>query len=928
MFAIPFGRIFWKEYRVHRGLWLSCFLIGCLFQILLWWSILDPTARADTLPGGAVYFSVMYAVGCGALLFAGEREDRTSEWLLSLAVPPGPTLGAKFGFAVISTLALQLFLALLSLVLLQGTPYSLANLFVPFALTVLVWSALGSLFSQRVMTSIPVMAFLCLFPHLALLFCFGRMLGQNGRSDAEVWVGVVVLSCCAFGLDCWIGWRWCQGKYLAGGQLQNFYAGVRRKWGHLDLRTTVTSRIPVCAEYEQSWRRTWQRLIWQERHRNSFHRLILISGGLLALFLSIGGLVLRNPTDRNALTLLFLGLMIPIPLVMGIMGFRSDASFHQLRFLAHRGVSPGSVWLAKHAVWLTRAFWLPFVLIAIAWIFDSLLDPPAVAQTGRSPFQNFFTVISLRQGLFVWFVLLGYGSGQLASLLFQRTVLALTFGVLLNLVLIFWYGMMDAYLEVPEWWSLGLPVFAMLALTLWQMKPWLLENGSWSRRWKLASALIAIPACLVALLAYHRVAEASRPLPIDPGLAQMLNSSAAVTRSVIAGDESKRLRLQALSQVAFNQDVANEVVEILKDDSISLLPAYPLEVQTFKFSDRLRDILCRQANFYCGIDLLDKALECHLANLRLSRSLSMGGPYYSWLFASHTQGFTLEDLVAWANHPAQTPESIRSAIKLIEAELAKFPSATGPIAKSYADDRRTWILSSRAEMIEELTRLKAFEYSSVGWLPAFLPWERKRADLLMTRDAQLRLAAVWSLETRLATPKTMANQSVSRDFNAIANANEKLNSTTAISHFTNSPLSGILGSVLNHHTNLRAAIIRMELIAYRLERGTLPNRLIELMPSMNGVLLVDPWSGRLFDYDPSFLMSSGRNHLQLIPGNGTDVELMFDGNSLSENRYRFSQLRTGTAREIQQRLKELKQMGDVSQYLFPIPPPMSSDIRF
>ena len=121
MFAVPFNRMFWKEYRVQRALWLSCLLIGVVFQITLGCAALHPEIRSDVLLSMASVFPVMYAVGCGALLFASEREDRTSDWLVSLSVPPATLLTAKFAFAFVSVVALQLVLALLSLVLLGGT---------------------------------------------------------------------------------------------------------------------------------------------------------------------------------------------------------------------------------------------------------------------------------------------------------------------------------------------------------------------------------------------------------------------------------------------------------------------------------------------------------------------------------------------------------------------------------------------------------------------------------------------------------------------------------------------------------------------------------------------------------------------------------------------------------------------------------------
>ena len=105
MFAAPFNRMFWKEYRAQRALLFSCLLIGIVTQITLGFTALHPEIRSDFLLGAASFFPVMYAVGCGALLFASEREERTADWLTTLSIPPAPSLTAKFAFAVASVVA-------------------------------------------------------------------------------------------------------------------------------------------------------------------------------------------------------------------------------------------------------------------------------------------------------------------------------------------------------------------------------------------------------------------------------------------------------------------------------------------------------------------------------------------------------------------------------------------------------------------------------------------------------------------------------------------------------------------------------------------------------------------------------------------------------------------------------------------------------
>jgi hypothetical protein len=605
---------------------------------------------------------------------------------------------------------------------------------------------------------------------------------------------------------------------------------------------------------------------------------------------------------------------------MGILGFRSDQNLCQLRFLANRGLSPRLVWLVKQSVWLPRAIVLPIIFCMIAVITGLFFHPISAMRLRTSVETNLGTLSSI-----LWIPLLGYASGQLAAMTVRRSVLAIVIAILLNVVTVLWFYLMMS-LQVPLWWSQGLLVVGMLLLTLWQSKPWLMEDASWPRLLKLGAAIVLGPAALALLLAYHRVSEV-QPVALDRSLSSLLLSAQESPRPVTAAEEKIRLRLERLSHVNVADDTAttDEIIELLRNDSLSLEPKYPYEETATQYSQRLTQILARQADEYLDNDQLDKALECHLANLRLARFLSRGS-YLAWSHASVLQGWTLEKFVTWSNHPLQTAASIRAAVKQIESELSVFPSATKGIARSYQDDHRRWSTSSRSQVIEALTELKAMDGDSWGLslMPALLPWERKRATLVMTRDAEIRFAAIWSLEKRLESPSGAANRTVTREFIPLADANELLIRTTPLSQFMTFPLRGIIGSVLIRHTIIRATLTRMELMAYRMEHGRLPERLVELMPAINSAYLVDPWSGRLFDFDSAFLLSHGEYGIELIPANAREIELTWNG-SPPDKRRLFSQLIDGSSEEINARVAELKKEGNLFYNLFPIPAPPKSE---
>ena len=920
MFAVPFHRMFWKEYRVHRALWFSCLLIGVVCQITVGFMALHPDIRSEFLLAAASFFPVMYAVGCGALLFASEREERTADWLVSLSIPPAPSLTAKFSFAVASVVALQSVLAIFSLALLGGTTAeNLRTMFFPFALVVLIWSSLGSVLSRRVLMSVPLTFLLGLVSHLLLLFVLTSWSRQPFHVTTPIYIAVGMLSVCALGFDVWLGWRWCLGQYIDGSSLDNVNFRLTDIWQSSSKSRTTTSRLTTRVESEQAWYRTWQRLVWQERNRESLHWAMLIGGVLLGLLNAVNGQIgSNNPSTRDAVAFLVIGLASLIPFSMGVLGFRSDANRSQSRFLAFRGISPASVWMAKQAVWMWRAFWLPIAVIGCARFFEALFADRYGMD--KLPMASVVSTMSNRPWLTVWVVLLSYGSGQLAALLFQRTINAIAIGVMLNVVLIGWVGLCDV-LSVPQWCFLGLPVLAMFLITFWQIRPWLLEDNSWSRKWKLAVALIGAPSLIVMGLACFRVTEAAAFPPVDQSLVSLFQSTRIDSKPTTAEQESVRLRLEQLTQTEeADQTVADEIVELLNHENVSLKPQYNYEERVLAYTLKIRQILDSQADAYLDKGALDKSLECRLASLRLARFLSRESTVYGWWSGSIIQSMTLENLVALVNHPLQTPESIRSAMKSIEAELARFPSATEGIAATYELDRQTWILSSRAELIDELTRMKVdAEPANLMMFPALLPWERKRADLLMTRDAEFQFAMIWSLEQQLQTPKSNAYQNVTKTIEGSESVINHLKNTTFFVRFANSPLRYSVQRVLDRHTSVRAALTRMELIAYRLEHGKLPDRLVELIPNFNGVNLVDPYSGRLFEYYPTFLLSSGQRGVELLPGDARNIQFHWAGATSNDKQHGFNEILNGTPEEGVSRLAELKKDGNLSQSLFLIP---------
>ena len=101
-----FWRLVWKEYRVQRALWFSIVALTLLLQCL----VLLLSDRRDGFVGPLfalpVLMAALYALGCGATLFATERETGTYEFQRSVPVASSTVFWGKVAFALASTAAL------------------------------------------------------------------------------------------------------------------------------------------------------------------------------------------------------------------------------------------------------------------------------------------------------------------------------------------------------------------------------------------------------------------------------------------------------------------------------------------------------------------------------------------------------------------------------------------------------------------------------------------------------------------------------------------------------------------------------------------------------------------------------------------------------------------------------------------------------
>ena len=75
-----FWRLFWKEYRLQRSLWIAMAVLTAMLLLLFYEFVENPRERAEWILWTALALPAFYALGCGATLFAGEKEAGTFEF--------------------------------------------------------------------------------------------------------------------------------------------------------------------------------------------------------------------------------------------------------------------------------------------------------------------------------------------------------------------------------------------------------------------------------------------------------------------------------------------------------------------------------------------------------------------------------------------------------------------------------------------------------------------------------------------------------------------------------------------------------------------------------------------------------------------------------------------------------------------------------
>ena len=856
-----FWRLVWKEYRSQRAFWISMVIIALLMHVCVLAFARGGDATARTLLEIGLALSALYALGCGATLFATEHEAETYEFQRALPVRAGRLFLGKTAFAVAGTLVMVAVQWLLAATLggwrslgssVHGQTWGSWGF---GAVELLVWGTFFSLLLKRpLMAAILAVLTASVTVHV-IVAEFGRQYFRQPYVDALPYRGAFIVVVGV--VTVWLGFRWFRERPCRSAGGLGLYP---------DVRVTADGAGPARA-FLRKQGGVLRRLLWQQL-RQSIGMLILLTAMVVPLLLiavcvsfyvSIGGrrLPAMPPELGFSFGLSFFLALLAAPLA-GACVFLGDQRRRGFRFLAERGVPPRSVWLSRQVIWGTPALGYAALILVffVAMPLSGELSPEGV--------------LVQFVGTAFGFVILAYAAGQLCSMFFASGILALFFSIALTWALCCWAALM-AYLDVPWLWS-AVPIPLVLLLATWLRTPhWLLERNT-LRAWMPIALTLALPAlAIIAGVCAHRVY--SVPL-VDPGFdpqafAQPGTSEARETAEMYrraldmyldnpfeppkreAGavetptGPAEPLTAMEMALVDHYEAALRLAVEAGQRPSCSWFSSGTTWRHSWVNLGSVGRLLVTSARRLQSEGDLDAALERYLAALRLSARLRRGESLPS--IGSNLEQQVYEYLPSWAAHADQTPERIKAAIAQVEAAQQGMTVPSDGIKADY--------LKLRAKLDRDLAvRLFDLDYrEGDGFVLALqrLPWEagRSRRVLNLFTDRDLDYCNRVESAVRAGEPVEFPG---APEFSPHWQAS--LRTTPWIERFYGfSKVPSLTSGFILTETRRRAVRLQMALAGWKTEQGELPERLDQLVGPFLKQLPTDPFTQQPFEYFPKGL---------------------------------------------------------------------------
>ncbi|MCA9123017.1 MAG: hypothetical protein H6822_02805 [Planctomycetaceae bacterium] len=842
MNATIFWRLVWKEYRQQQSLWIAIALAGLVFQIaMLVFSTLNGIADLpNRLFAIALGVPVLYSLGCGAMLFAGEHESGTYPFQQSLPVSANVVFFAKFAFALASGFLLFPVLWSLAFAMSSWTlperewHIQLWGGGVVAATEVLIWASLGSLLLRKVLPAAicgGTAAALVGYGALVATYSLQRTAGQQGYE----YISTIPFRGCfgvlAFIVAVKLGRQWFNEQPLRWGTTSSQVTRVRPET--LGRRQTANA-TPISV---------LGRLLWHEwRQCRPTMFWCILGHFVFASWLATGSF------GSEA----YLVVLPALATIFGASVFAADQRQAQYSFFSEHGVRPRLVWLSRQTVWGLSLFALLLVACSLQLFFGSRNIREELTASG--------------------FVLLMFTTGQLCSILIRSNIVAVFAAVLCNISLFTWTTFMAS---LGDTWIVGVPALPFIFLwASWLYAPkWIQQRFTWRTR-VLTAATIAGPLlCVVLATAAYRVFEIPAVRP-------------SYSTAVIQADDSPSARETSAMYASANRllsghlsaDETGTMTITSRDDS------WLEGIQLFLTASRrdtcyfhhwndiepsrefegipLTRAVLAEAAYRTEHGELDGAAELHDGILRLASHLYQQRSETLYrMQASAVEEELYASIARWAEHDSLEAERVLQTLNQLQL---------------WADGNDAHWQNSILEHRQNVQQLIALDdhamrvnysfsdHERTAWktLGYLCPWERWRMSRVLEVYTETELQGIKVIEERGPRIPPYAQSKLPWDtVLTLTNGERRLIRSTEVETWTRfttlinmvSPPFAFSYVAFEHQSQVRrhAICVQLAAIAWRKQHGSLPESLKSLVGSPFQQLPLDPYTKQPFVYLPN-----------------------------------------------------------------------------
>ena len=832
-----FWRLVWKEYRQQQALLIAIALAGFIFQIAtLTVCALNGVGEVpNKVFTVALSVPILYALGCGATLFAGEHEMGTFSFQQSLPVAAKQVFYAKLCFAVVSALILFPLLWLVAYAMTSWTlpePNWHLQLWgggIVATVELLIWAVLGSLLLRRVLPAAiasGVAAVVLSFGSFAAISLFSNPVNRYANEYFSTLPIQLCLTLVAFAVAIRLGTHWFDESLLRW----RIVRPLRRPGDTTQRVMRVTSTRILMRLVSHGFRLSRATMLW-------------IAGG----YFIIGGWMWL--ADFNNELLVFA--LVLVASFLGGTTFAADQRQASYLFFTEHGVPPRLVWLSR-------------LMVSLSWLIALSIVPITVYLISSSRLAHEISGLCT----FVGIGFTAFACGQLCSILISSNVVAAFTSLICTVVLTLWGALMLNF-SVPSSIALApLPIVFFAASWLYSPK-WLQQRSSW-RAWITTVASILLPLLgVVAATATYRVVEI-------PAIRSSLSANLAIQKDTPDARQTAEMYRQAEALLEPGLKARVEPRGVINRDE-----NWQKGIALFLEASQRPDCRFRQwsDDEKYELDQMNSILTAVLAEAKARvEEVEMDGTKQLYLallrYAAHYYqqtheaiypewGATIErrmfpQLVDWAAHDQQTPENI---LQLIEDLQASFemnrPDWEKCIAADHLDNEL--YLTFNRRFLQQQFDLDASSITAMHVVSTLLPWEKFRMARLLAVQTESELQGLRAMRERAHRIAPTKQHTLPWDVRlTLVNGDERLIRSTDITGWTYSTPLLVARSLAHQYatwerqyqSSRNAVLVQLALVAWQKENGSHPAMLNELEGYAFEELPLDPYTQEPFVYFP------------------------------------------------------------------------------